>query len=88
MKIALVNPPFKPDHGRFSRTSRSPAIAKSGTLYYPFWLAYAAGVLEKNGHEVLLLDSCAERFDIYKTLEKLEDFKPSLTPPKMLFPTY
>ena len=68
MKIALVNPPFKPEHGRFSRASRSPAITKSGTLYYPIWLAYACGLLEKNGHEVLLVDSCAEKLDIDTTV--------------------
>ena len=40
MNVAFVNPPFI---GRFSRTSRSPAVSKGGTLYYPIWLAYAAG---------------------------------------------
>jgi radical SAM superfamily enzyme YgiQ (UPF0313 family) len=78
MKIALVNPPFKPEHGRFSRASRSPAITKSGTLYYPIWLAYACGLLEKNGHEVLLVDSCAEKLDIDTTVARVDDFQPDL----------
>ena len=29
MKIICLNPPFKPEHGKFSRTSRSPAITKA-----------------------------------------------------------
>jgi len=78
MKILLLNPPFKTEYGRFSRPSRSPAITKSGTLYYPFWLAYAAGVLEEAGHWVILLDSCAYRYDRKKTYEIAKNFKPEL----------
>ena len=66
MNILFLNPPFK---GRFSRTSRSPAVAKGGTLYYPFWLAYAAGVVNADGFSVKLIEnqfqigraSCRER---------------------------
>ncbi|MBF0428932.1 MAG: radical SAM protein [Magnetococcales bacterium] len=56
MKILFLNPPFI---GRFSRTSRSPAVAKGGTLYYPIWLAYAAGLAQKNGHDIRLFDAPA-----------------------------
>jgi len=78
MKVLLLNPPFKTKYGRYSRTSRSPAITKGGTLYYPFWLAYAAGVLEKAGHEVKLIDSCAYRYDRKKTYEIAKEFRPEL----------
>ena len=78
MRIALINPPFKREYGRFSRASRGPAISKSGTLYYPIWLAYACGYLEKHGHEVLLLDSCADRLDLDVTTARLESFRPQL----------
>ncbi len=54
MRISVVNPPFM--DGRFSRTSRSPAIVKSGTLYWPFWLAFLVGGLERAGHTVQFLD--------------------------------
>ena len=66
MKILMLNPPFLP---KFSRFSRSPAVTKSGTLYYPIWHAYATGVLEKEGHAVKLIDAPAEgleREDCYK----------------------
>lgn len=78
MKIALINPPYKSEYGKFSRASRSPAITKSGTLYYPMWLAYACGLLERNGHEVLLLDSCADGLDLAATAKRVEDFRPEM----------
>jgi len=46
MKVLFLNPPFKKN---FSRTSRNPAVTRSGTIYYPFWLAYAAGLLDRAG---------------------------------------
>lgn len=78
MRIAFINPPFKIEHGRFSRASRSPAITKSGTLYYPIWLAYACGYLEKHGHQVLIVDSCARQMDLETTAALVEDFAPQL----------
>ena len=75
MKAVFLNPPFK---GRFSRTSRSPAVTSGGTLYYPFWLAYAAGTTEGAGHEVLLIDSPADGLSLESTLEIINDFKPEL----------
>lgn len=56
MKVLFLNPPF---HPRFSRESRSPAVAKSDTLYYPKWLSYATGVALQNGHEADLVDAPA-----------------------------
>lgn len=75
MKILTLNPPFLP---KYSRESRSPAVAKSGTLYYPMWLAYATGYLEKAGHELLLIDAPAAGFDKNQTLQKAKEFCPSL----------
>ena len=79
MKILCLNPPFKTQYGQFSRTSRSPAITKSGTLYYPIWLCYVAGILEEAGHEVKIIDSCAYEFDHEKTLDMVKEFSPELT---------
>lgn len=76
MKIAAVNPPFM--NGRFSRTSRSPAIVKSGTMYWPFWLAYAVGMLEEGGHEVLFLDCPAQNITRAGLMKKLGTFNPSM----------
>jgi anaerobic magnesium-protoporphyrin IX monomethyl ester cyclase len=78
MRIVLLNPPFKPEYGKFSRASRSPAITKSGTLYYPIWLAYACGALEQQKHEVLLIDSCACQSSLNAVLKRIEEFAPKL----------
>ena len=61
MNILLLNPPFLP---KFSRAQRSPAVTKSGTLYYPIWLAYAAGVLDQAGFDVQLIDAPAANLSL------------------------
>lgn len=75
MKILVLNPPFK---RKFSRTSRSPGVAKGGTIYYPFWLAYAVGVLEERGFNVKLVDAPAEGLTIEDVVNKIKDFSPRL----------
>ena len=59
MKVCFINPPFKPEYGKFSRESRSPSIGHSGVLYYPLWMIYAAAVCEKNGFDVVFIDAPA-----------------------------
>ena len=54
--ILVLNPPF---HPRYSRSQRSPAVIKSGVVYYPIWLAYTTGVLEQDGFAVSLVDAPA-----------------------------
>ena len=75
MRITAVNPPFLPD---YSRGQRSPAVTKSGTLYYPIWLAYAACALEQDGHELDLIDSPAGGLDFAQTASRIEGFNPAL----------
>jgi radical SAM superfamily enzyme YgiQ (UPF0313 family) len=75
MKILALNPPFLP---KYSRESRSPAVTKSGTLYYPMWLCYAVGYLEKAGHEVRLIDAPAAGMSIDKVIEAVRDFEPDM----------
>jgi anaerobic magnesium-protoporphyrin IX monomethyl ester cyclase len=76
--ILLLNPPFKSEFGRFSREQRSPAITKSGTLYYPMWLSYAAGVLEKHGFRTTLLDCPADNIPWDAVETYVKQHKPSL----------
>ncbi len=75
MKIFMLNPPFLP---KYSRSSRSPAVTKSGTIYYPLWLSYATGLLEKHGHEVLLLDAPAEGLSIDDVIARAKTFNPGM----------
>ena len=64
-----MNPPFKAEHGKFARENRSAAITRSGTLYYPLWLIYAAAVCERDGFEVEFLDAPAFPLDEGQSLE-------------------
>jgi anaerobic magnesium-protoporphyrin IX monomethyl ester cyclase len=75
MKVVALNPPFLK---KFSRASRSPAVTKSGTIYFPTWLAYATGSLEKAGHEVKLIDACAAGVEVPELLDTLRQFEPAL----------
>jgi anaerobic magnesium-protoporphyrin IX monomethyl ester cyclase len=75
MNIYVLNPPF---HKKFSRSQRSPAVIKSGVMYYPIWLAYATGVLEKAGFNVRLVDAPARGFDLTDVLQQIDEFKPRL----------
>ena len=75
MNIAFINPPFFP---KYSRGSRSPAVTKSGTVYYPIWLALAAGVAEKHGHNIVLIDAPAEAISLEETMNRLSNFNPQI----------
>ena len=75
MNLLFLNPPFK---GRFSRASRSPAVTKGGTFYFPIWLAYAAGVAEQAGHRIRLYDAPAEGLSISNIFTLMEGFKPDI----------
>ena len=73
MKIFFVNPPFKAEYGKFSRENRSPALTRSGTLYYPLWLIYAAALCEKNGFDVEFLDAPATPLNEEQSLEYIQE---------------
>lgn len=73
MKIYFVNPPFKAEYGKFSRESRSPAVTKSGALYYPLWLIYAAAYCRKCGHEVCFLDAPAKQMNEEQSLDIIRE---------------
>ncbi len=69
MRTLFLNPPF---HPKFSREQRSPAVTKSGTLYYPKWLATAAGVAIQNGHDVDLVDAPAAGYSVQAVIDRIE----------------
>lgn len=71
MKVYFVNPPFKAEYGKFSRENRSPAITRSGALYYPLWLLYAAGVCERAGFDIQFLDAPAKPLNEEESLVKI-----------------
>lgn len=67
--VLFLNPPF---HPRFSREQRSPAVTKSGTIYYPKWLATAAGVALRAGHRVDLVDAPASGASLTSIIDRIE----------------
>lgn len=71
----MLNPPF---HPRYSRSQRSPAVIKSGVMYYPIWLAYATGVLEQAGFLVKLVDAPAAGYTLPHVLDLADEFQPRL----------
>ncbi len=73
MKIYVINPPFKAEYGKFSRESRSPAVTKSGALYYPLWLIYAAAYCQKQGHQVEFLDAPAKPLNEAESLDIIKE---------------
>lgn len=75
MKIVTLNPPFLKN---YSRQSRSPCVTKSGTLYYAYYLAYAAGALEKDGHDVHHLDAIINNWSHEETIAVIKQKNPDL----------
>ncbi len=75
MKILLLNPPFL---DKYSKSSRSPAVTKSGTIYFPLWLCYAAGVLDKKGYELQIIDAPAKCLTRQNALNQIKTFDPGL----------
>lgn len=53
-------------------------MTKSGTLYYPMWLAYATGVLEQEGFDVRLVDAPAQGKGVEEVSDFARDFRPAM----------
>lgn len=85
MKVLFLNPPFK---FKISRDSRWPEYTKSGTLYYPIWLSYSAGVLMNSDYDVMLLDACAKELNVSETLKEINAFNPDLLVAETSTPTF
>ncbi len=80
MRVVLVSPPFgsSPDRQPFIRSGRWTRVSRGFQNWYPIWLAYCTGLLQRRGHEVYLLDAEADRLSPLETLCKIRDFKPEL----------
>jgi anaerobic magnesium-protoporphyrin IX monomethyl ester cyclase len=74
-KVAFINPPYFP---RYSRSQRSPGVIKSGTMYYPYWLAHCAAVLDSKGHDIYLYDCPAANTSLEALLTELKEYQPKL----------
>ncbi len=69
-KILFLNLPYKFD---ISRASRWPEKTKSGTMYYPYWICYAAGVCMEKGYDVDLVDCIAKKMTTEDVVEYVKN---------------
>ena len=81
MRVFLGNPPWSAEGMYGVRAgSRWPHFENAHHEYmpFPFFLGYAAAVLEQHDHEVLLVDSIAEKLTDEEYYERLASFRPQL----------
>jgi radical SAM superfamily enzyme YgiQ (UPF0313 family) len=72
-KVLFLNLPYEFE---ISRASRWPEKTKSGTLYYPYWLCYAAGVCIEQGHDVNVIDCITRKMSTEDTLVLVQNEQP------------
>ena len=75
MRVALVNPPAERGYIRSGRWTRK---TRGDQQWYPIWLGYATALLEREGHECLLIDAPADNLTEDYTLTKLRKFRPKV----------
>ena len=76
MKILLLNPPYVPE---FMRSARWAAVSISGSNWYPIYLAYCTGLLEKYGHKTKLVDGPVDRLSHEDVFRMAKDFSPDMS---------
>jgi len=74
MRVALIHTPII--HRRFSENLK--VVDEEFTLSPPIILAYVAAIIEKAGHNVILIDAHALRLSKENVYEKIKNFKPDL----------
>ena len=73
MKILFLNLPYK---FAISRSSRWPEKTKSGTMYYPYWLCYAAGVCMDRGYDVELVGRIVKKMSTEDVVDLVKKSAP------------
>ena len=71
MKIILIFPPLVLER-RYSHD-----VGDAGGNLPPLGLLHIASILEKEGHEVLIVDSPVENLDLSQVLERIASFRPN-----------
>src|SRR5262245_56728119 len=81
VKVALVNPPWlRSGHYGVRAGSRWPHFEENGSRYmpFPFYLAYAAALLEKDGFTAAVFDGCATKESDEGFLRRVVEFAPDI----------
>jgi len=76
MKILLINPQYVQD---YVHSARWDGLTVSGSHWYPIFMAYCTGLLEKNNHECKLVDAEAENLSYEQLFHKAKEFTPDFT---------
>lgn len=84
MRILFLNLPYL---FKISRASRWPEKTKSGTMYYPYWLCYAAGVCQQRGHAVTVCDCVAKTMDQQAVVDYVAAEQPDFVFAELTTPT-
>ncbi len=71
----MLNAPFLK---RYSRGQRNPGVTRSDTMYYPYWMSYATGVVEQAGFNCKFIDSTGEGWGYDEVEARIEEFNPDL----------
>lgn len=85
MKVLLLNGPnqskdtvFVRSGERFPRSVPRKVFKNTIISAYPFFLAYSASVLKREGFNPLFLDSIVEDLNLNSTVEKIKDMSPDI----------
>ncbi len=84
MNILFLNLPYL---FSISRASRWPEKTKSGTLYYPYWLAYAAGLCMEKGFNIELIDCITKHYSVDQTIDVVKSKHPEYVMCEITTPT-
>lgn len=74
MKVALVFPPYS--HKKFAENIE--VVSNRFGVFPPLGLLYVASILEKHGHEVMVIDAFAHNLSPEQVLKRLRNFRPDL----------
>lgn len=76
MKVLLLNPMYKKG---YIHSARWDGLTISGSNWYPIFLSYCTGLLEKNGFDCKLIDAEADDLTDSELYKIAKDFKPDFT---------
>lgn len=76
MRIVLLNPPNPLGMKEYIRSGRWTRVSRAHQSWYPIWLGYCTALLEREGHECLLLDASVEDMNVGLASYKIYTFEP------------
>jgi len=82
VRVYLLHPPFVSNGKilpKFHRCNRwQGVVSLGGTYWYPIWLSYATGVIEKAGYRARLVDASAKEWGVPEVKHDIDAFDPDI----------